>query len=164
MGLPFISGVKVLAPAFYSLKDTKTPVIVAFFITFIYISGALILMRPLRVAGIALALSISSVFNCGILFILLERKIGKIQKRNLLSSTVKSLIFALIMGGGIWYFFKSFAFDQMSSLDQIVMLFATILLGIVIYAGLSLVFNPEDLQSFKGMFSRDETLKGRKNS
>lgn len=162
MGLPFISGVKVLAPAFYSLKDTKTPVIVAFFIMFIYISAAVILMRPLRVAGIALALSISSVFNCGILFILLERKIGGLQKRSLLVSSLKSLIFALIMGGGIWYFFKRFAFDQMSSLDQIVMLFATILLGIVIYVGLSLVFNPEDLKSFKGMFSRGETLKGKK--
>jgi putative peptidoglycan lipid II flippase len=30
-GLPFISGVKILAPAFYSFKDIKTPVIVAFF-------------------------------------------------------------------------------------------------------------------------------------
>jgi len=62
-GLPFISGVKVLTPAFYSFKDIKTPVVVSFFIMLGNIGLSLILMNPLRVGGIALALSITSVFN-----------------------------------------------------------------------------------------------------
>ncbi|MFQ6039136.1 MAG: murein biosynthesis integral membrane protein MurJ, partial [Candidatus Aminicenantales bacterium] len=75
MGIPFISGVRIMAPAFYSLKDIKTPVIVASFIMLLYIGFSLILMGPLRVGGIALALALASVFHFVALFILLERKI-----------------------------------------------------------------------------------------
>lgn len=159
LGLPFISGVKILAPAFYSLKDTKTPVIVAFFVMLSYISLSLILMKPLRVAGIALALSFSVVFNFFLLFILLERKIGKIEKKEFLTSSLKSAFSAAVMGGSVWFFMKHFDFQRLIFLEQLGVLLSAIVIGILIYLLMNLLFNHEDLRSLRDIFSRERVLK-----
>ena len=157
--LPFISGVKILAPAFYSLKDTKTPVVVAFFVMLSYISLSLILMPPLRVGGIALALSLSSVLNFILLFILLERKIGGIEKREILVSSIKSTFSAAGMGVAVWVFIRNFAFDRLVFIKQLGVLLAAVFLGVVIYVVFHLLFNHEDLRNLKDIFSRDKILK-----
>ena len=156
LGIPFISGVKILSPVFYSLKDTKSPVIVAFFVMISYIALSLILMGPLRVGGIALALSISSIFNFVLLFILLEKKIGSIRKKELFSSAVRSLVSALMMGGGVWFFIKHFEFDSLSFLEKLGALLGAIAMGMAVYILLSLLFNPEELKSLKNIFSRKD--------
>jgi putative peptidoglycan lipid II flippase len=157
--LPFISGVKIFAPAFYSLKDTKTPVVVAFFVMLSYISLSLILMHPLRVGGIALALSLASVLNFILLIVLLERKIGKIEMREVWISSLKSIFSAGAMGVGVWFFMKNFAFDRLPFIRQLGVLLAAVFLGIVIYVLFHLLFNHEDLRDLKAVFSRDKILK-----
>jgi len=158
-GLPFISGVKILSPAFYSFKDIKTPVIVAFFVMITYIGLSLILMNPLRVGGIALALSLASVFNFIVLFFLLQKKIGRIQKKEFVISGTKSALSAGVMGIAVWFFIKQFDFPGMIFQKQLAVLSAAIALGILVYVVLSLLFNHEDLRSLKGVFSREEKFK-----
>jgi putative peptidoglycan lipid II flippase len=161
LAIPAISGVKVVAPAFFSLKDTKTPVKVAFFITFIYVASALWLMGPLRVAGIALALAISSLINFLGLYVLLERKIGTIPKRGMLFFALKAALFSAAMGMVIYIFYRQFAFDGAANLEKIGILLATILVGIAAYMGLNLIFSRREVMSLKGLFSkRDETAAG----
>jgi len=155
-GLPVISGVKILAPAFYSLKDTKTPVIVAFFVMISYIILSLILMAPLRVGGIALALSIASIINFSLLFYLLERKIGPLDKRAVFRSAVKSALGGAGMGIAVWFFIRSFDFEQLVFIQQVGVLVSAILLGIVTYLVLNLLFNHEDVKSLKDLFSRQK--------
>jgi putative peptidoglycan lipid II flippase len=157
--LPFISGVKILAPAFYSLKDTKTPVVVAFFVMLSYISLSLILMSPMRVGGIALALSLSSVLNFILLFILLERKIGRIEKREILVSSIKSAFSAAGMGIVVWVFIRNFTFDRLVFIKQLGVLLAAVFLGMVIYVVFHLLFNHEDLRNLKNIFSRDKIVR-----
>lgn len=158
-GLPFISGAKILAPAFFSLKDTKTPAIVAFFVMLSYISLSLILMRPLRVGGIALALSLSVVFNFFLLFVLLEKKIGKIEKKEFLASALKSAFSAAVMGGSVWFFIQHFEFQRLPFLEQLGLLLSAIVIGILIYLFMSLLFNHEDIKGLKGIFSRERVLR-----
>lgn len=162
LGLPFVSSVKILATAFYSLKDTKTPVYVAFFIMLLYISLSLIFMGPLRVGGIALALSVSSVFNFIGLFLLLEKKIGRIQKRILLTSTGKAVFSSGGMGLTVWYFMRMFDFSQQTFPSQLGILLAAIAIGILVYVVMNLLFNHEDLRSMKDMFSREKILEERR--
>ncbi|UCC38900.1 MAG: murein biosynthesis integral membrane protein MurJ [Candidatus Aminicenantes bacterium] len=157
--LPFISGVRILAPAFYSLKDTKTPAVVAFFVMIIYISCSLILMGPLRVGGIALALSFSVAFNFFVLFAILERKIGKVEKKEFIASAFKSAFSAAVMGGLVWFFMKQFDFPQLIFLKQLGVLFAAIALGILAYILFNLLFNHEDLRSLRDIFSRERILR-----
>jgi len=158
IGLPFISAAKILAPVFYSLKDTKTPVIIAFFVMIIYLALSFILMNPLKVGGIALALSLAEVFNFLLLFIFLERKIGKINKKGILASTLKSTLSAVLMGALIWFFIDQFDFQKLEFLSQLGALLGTILLGILAYVMLNLLFNNQELKSLKDIFSRDRIL------
>jgi len=158
-GLPFISGVKILASAFHSLKDTKTPVIVAFFVMISYISLSWILMRPLRVGGIALALSISSVLNLLLLFFLLERKIGKIEWKRFSASALKSSFSAAVMGGAVWLLVRHFDFQRLVFLEQLGVLFSAIFVGILVYLSMNLLFNHEELRSLTDVFSREGILK-----
>jgi len=159
LGIPFISGVKILSPAFYSFKDIKTPVIVAFFIMLGYIGLSLILMNPLRVGGIALALSITSVLNFILLFFLLEKKIGKIEKKEFIIPAIKYGFSAVVMGGAVWYFFKQFEFLSLAFFPKLGVLLSAITLGILVYILLNLLFNHEDLKSLRDAFSRERILK-----
>ena len=159
LGLPFLSGVKIFAPAFYSLKDTKTPVIVAFFVMISYLTLSFVLMGSMRVAGIALALSVSTLINFISLFILLERKIGKVGKKEIFVSALKSLLFAGAMGAGVWIFIRQFDFSRLEFLAKLGILGAAICIGLAVYFFLNLLFNPQDLRSLKDVFSREKILK-----
>jgi putative peptidoglycan lipid II flippase len=158
-GLPFISGVKILAPAFYSLKDTKTPVIVAFFVMISYIGLSLILMKPLRVGGIALALSLSSVLNFALLFFLLQKKIGPIRKSNIVVTAGKSLFFAAVMAGAVRLFLYQFSFERLPFIEQLGILLAAIMIGILCYVLLQLFFNHEELRILQSVFSKEKITK-----
>jgi putative peptidoglycan lipid II flippase len=155
-GLPFISGAKILAPAFYSLKDTKTPVIVAFFVMISYVGLSFILMTPLRVGGIALALSLSSVLNFTLLFILLQKKIGPIKKKDMIISAGKSLFFAGVMAGSVRMFMNPIRFGGLPFVEQLGVLLAAIAVGILLYVLLQLFFNHEDLRILLSVFSKEK--------
>lgn len=157
-GLPFISGTKILAPMFYSLKDTKTPVIVAFFVMVSYIGFSFFLMGPLRVGGIALALSISSLINFVVLFTLLEKKLGRIEKKDLIVSALKSALSAVVMAAAIGLFVNRFDFEKLVFGEKISVVLAAILGGVIVYLVMNLLFKHEDLKSLKQAFSKEKIL------
>lgn len=93
VGLPAFMLIKILASAFYSRHNIATPVRIAAFVLLVNIILNVILIFPLKHAGLALATSLSSTLNAGILCALLV-------KRNIFtpSSAWKKTIFQLIMG------------------------------------------------------------------
>ncbi|MFA9461829.1 murein biosynthesis integral membrane protein MurJ [Thiohalorhabdus methylotrophus] len=66
-GLVGFIGVKVLAPAYYAQQDTRTPVRVAVWALTANILLNLALIGPLAHAGLALATSLASFLNAGLL-------------------------------------------------------------------------------------------------
>jgi putative peptidoglycan lipid II flippase len=73
-GLVGLILVKVLAPGFYARQDIRTPVRIAI-ITLVATQVAnVILIWPLRHAGLALATSLGACLNAGMLFTLLRRR------------------------------------------------------------------------------------------
>ena len=76
VGLPAFILIKVLATAFFSRQDTKTPVKVSVvaMVTNVVLNLALVL--PLAHAGLALATSLSAWLNAGLLYWLLRRNQG----------------------------------------------------------------------------------------
>jgi len=102
-GLSFVAMARVLAPAFYALKDTRTPVWAAL-ITFLFNLGfSLALMGPLRHAGLALATSLSALGNMMVLLWYLRRKIGPFGGRKIALCGCKSLVASLPMTVAVWY-------------------------------------------------------------
>jgi len=160
LGIPFISGVKILAPAFYALKDTKTPVIVASTVMVGYILMSILLMGPMRVAGLALALSVASGTNFFVLFSLLERKIGRVEKKEIWTSFWRSVLSAILMGGAVILFLRQFDMNKMDFPIKAGLLGITILLGFMIYVSLSYFLNKKDLgELIKHFFSKKQPNK-----
>lgn len=75
-GLLFVGISRVIAPTFYALKDTRTPVIVSIWTMLVNAGLGLALMGPMQHAGLAIALTLASVFNALVLMILLIRRMG----------------------------------------------------------------------------------------
>jgi len=98
IGLSFLGVLKVIVPAFYAFKDTKTPVLGAFFALITNFILNLVLFRPLQVGGIALATSLAALVNVAFLLGRLERKYFKLPHREIWVSTLKILLASLLMG------------------------------------------------------------------
>ena len=88
----------VLARAFYSLQDTKTPAINAAIAMFMNIVLNIILSKFLGIGGLALATSISAIFCTGLLFTNLRKKIGPFGMKSIIISFMKILCASLVMG------------------------------------------------------------------
>ena len=100
-GLTVVALVRVVVPAFYALKDTKTPVITAFVAFVLNLVFSLLLMGPLLHGGLALASSLSSLCNLLLLVWLLRRKIGPFGGRTIMISGVKALAASLPMAAAV---------------------------------------------------------------
>ncbi len=79
-GLPAFMLVKLLATAFYSRQDIRTPVKIAAYALLVNLVLNIILIYPMRHAGLALATSLASYFNSGYLLLTLVRR-GHYQAR-----------------------------------------------------------------------------------
>jgi putative peptidoglycan lipid II flippase len=90
-GLVFVGVSRVVVPTFYALQDTRTPVWVSIWTLLVSIVASLVLMGPMQHAGLALALTLSSVFNAVALLWLLQRRLGDIQLHGLLIFVLRLL-------------------------------------------------------------------------
>lgn len=89
---------EVLSRAFYSLQDTKIPMINAAIAMIINIFLNIILSKFLGIGGLALATSISAIFCTVLLFISLRKKIGPFGMKKISISFLKILCASLVMG------------------------------------------------------------------
>jgi len=104
LGLGSFAMVKVVVPVFYAQKDTRTPVKIAIAALVVNIILNIILMIPLKHVGLALATSLASFFNLGMLLLLLERRGQGPQWNALKSSLLRNLpALALITLGSLTY-------------------------------------------------------------
>lgn len=79
LGLWAFAGVRVIAPAFYALQDTVTPVKVAAVSLAANLVLSLILMGPLRHGGLALATSSAAAINFLLLGFILIKRLGSLH-------------------------------------------------------------------------------------
>ncbi len=102
LGLSFVAMTRVLAPAFYALKDTRTPVWTAFIAFLLNVVFSLALMGPLLHGGLALATTLSALANMLLLLWFLRRKIGRFGGRGILTSGLKSLVASVPMAAVVY--------------------------------------------------------------
>ncbi len=90
--------VHVLTRAFYAMQDTRTPVLWAIVAVAINVPLMVALSGPMGVEGLALALSISATFEVLGLVWALRRRIDSIQEGEVLRSSARSALAAVIAG------------------------------------------------------------------
>lgn len=96
-GLWAFSAVRIVVSTFYALQDTKTPMQIAVFSIIANVLLSLLLMGPLRHCGLALATSLASMLNLGLLIRKLRPKLGTLKWRNILEPVCKSMACSAIM-------------------------------------------------------------------
>lgn len=98
LGLVAQALIPVFSRAFFALSNTKTPLIIGIISELISIIAALILMKPLGTAGLALASSIGVTVNLILLWISLRSETKTLNESEILSLIYKISIASLIMG------------------------------------------------------------------
>jgi putative peptidoglycan lipid II flippase len=128
VGIASYSIMKLLAPAFYALGDAKTPMLVTVASVLVNTITAFTMVKILNLghAGLALSLSLVSIFNTIVLLVLIRPKIGGIRGREIVTNMGKILIAACLMGFAC-------AFVVRVSNSRLVHVFAGIPLGAVVF-------------------------------
>lgn len=103
LGLFAYTASNILISGFFSLKDTVTPAKISGIALFTNVLLNLILMRPLKVSGIALGMSLSGILSFLLLFLALRKKIGPLGGKEILGSVIRILIASLLMGLVCWF-------------------------------------------------------------
>ena len=97
-GLLGYSAVKIASPTFYSLRDSRTPVIVSVLSVGMNLGLNLLLIRVMGFRGLALGTALAAIFNAGVLLWLLRGRLGGIDGRRVGIALLKVLAASGVMG------------------------------------------------------------------
>lgn len=120
---------EVLSRVFFSIQDTKTPMVNAAIGMVINIILNVLLSRYLGIGGIALATSIAAIVTTVLLFISLRKKIGSLGMKKISISLLKISLASLVMG-----LLAKLSFDFMlTTQSPILSLLIAVIIGIISY-------------------------------
>ena len=112
IGIPFMSGLRSVAAVFYAFKDARTPMYASFASIGVNVILNLALMRVMGFLAFPLSMTIAAVVNIVILFLLVPRKIGKIDLGPLWKY-VATLTAASVAGGFAGWLLDRFLFQPL---------------------------------------------------
>ncbi len=160
VGLPALASVKLIVPAFYSTRDTKTPVIVAsislvinvvlnivFLETFLY--------KRVQNGGPALATALATFFDFFALFIIFRIRYGPLGTMGIFRSFSKISLCAGIMGVACWFGNHYTAFTLHSRFLVQLLVFAGLIIGATsLYLALAWLFRCHEIEEVYGIATR----------
>jgi putative peptidoglycan lipid II flippase len=155
LGLTFVALVRVLVPAFYALKDTKTPVLIAFIAFVLNLLFSLALMGPMKHGGLALASSLSALGNMGLLLWFLRKKIGPFGGRAITISGVKGLFASIPMAAAVYWILR--LGDWSRAGDKLIkggVLGAAVLTGVAVFLVTAHLLGCEEARDVSAMLRR----------
>ena len=156
--------IPLFARAFWATHNTKTPFAIASIGMLVNLAGCLILPsyispwtgEPFGVTGLAIAFSLASIVNAGLLFILISQKMKQFNKKEIFVSLTKISLASIIAG--------LFAYQTLYLIAPLVNMrtFIGVLIqgflagsaGILIYLLLMWIFKSKELILFKNALRR----------
>ncbi len=102
LGLPFFTLVRISVPAFYAMRDTRTPAIISIFSVAVNILLCFQFREHLGFAGLALAASVAGFGNFAMLAFLLRKRAGINYDASFYSAMLRMLTATAIMGVAVW--------------------------------------------------------------
>ena len=157
IGIAFYGIVHVLLRSFYSLQNTVTPVLVSVATIATNLLFSLLLIRSMYHMGLALAFSIAGIVQCCLLFLLLRRRLGHIDMRNMLASFLKTGAASLVMGVTAWGLASAIAAVMdvaASKMAQIIQLGVSMGLAVAVFFCLAYLLRMEEAKIVVDMFKR----------
>ncbi len=157
--LLFVGISRVVVPSFYAMKDTRTPVLVSFWTLVVNVVAGLLLMQTMGHAGLALALTIASVFNAVVLTLLLSKRLGHLNLSTIFFPVVRmipglclmAVTVALILGQVDWLVSGPFWL-------RFALLGFAVLSGCLVYVVGLWMFGVKEIQQVWALFAKKLSL------
>ena len=160
-GLPALACVKLVVPAFYSARDTKTPVIVAInsFLLNIFLNILFLnfFFKRFQNGGPALATVLATLFDFFTLFFIFRLRYGALGTIQIFRSISKITLCSALMGVACFvgnYYAK---YTLQSAFFTQLMVFIGLIGGAtLLYIGLTWIFRCPEIEEVYGIATRRE--------
>ncbi|WP_083453359.1 murein biosynthesis integral membrane protein MurJ [Desulfatitalea tepidiphila] len=155
IGLWAFSAVRVVLNVFYALKDTRTPLKIALLTIAANLILGLALMGPMRHDGLALAFTLASMLNIGLLGFALRKRLGTIGGRSIALSALRSSVCAAGMAAGVWIAARwLLPHDPKAGVALLPGLLGCILIGAAMFGVLARILRMPELQTLMYIIRR----------
>ncbi len=156
LGIITQSGVEIVARSFYADKDMLTPLFVAGLVAALNLVLALVFVQWFNVAGLALANSLAVGVELVLLMSILRRRWQGIDEQALITSTIKAVIAAAVMGA-VMVLFSGFL-DRLSlgagRLESLLRGGLELGVGGVVYIGVALALRMTEIRELPRLILR----------
>lgn len=156
IGLPVFALIKILTPGFYARGDTVTPLKIGVAAVALNLGLNLLFMHPLKAVGPALATSLSSAFNAGLLILLLVQRghygFDALSRRRVPRILLSGVVMAAALFG-VQYLLPR----GVTTIPEFLLL---VLVGGVFYFGPGILLRAFDLREFLGLLRRQRRKPG----
>ena len=137
----------VLGKIFYSLQDTKTPMVNGVIAMAMNMIMDVVFIKFWGLAGLTLATSLSSMACIMLLFRSLKKKIGYFGQDKIVRATAKSLVASLIMGAVAYYSYHyMIRFTHTGGETEFIVLMVAVTLAAAVYGGLIMLFKVDEIR------------------
>ncbi|WP_278683165.1 murein biosynthesis integral membrane protein MurJ [Paraclostridium bifermentans] len=147
----------ILGKIFYSLQDTKTPMIngIIAMVLNIVLNLAFVKYTNMGLGGLAFATSISSLVTIALLSVSLRRKIGSFGGKKIISVLTKSIIAALLMALVTKFTYNVIdAFLSAGFIQDAIKLAISVGLGAIVYAISIIVLRVDEVKLIFKMINK----------
>jgi putative peptidoglycan lipid II flippase len=156
IGLVAYTGVKVLAPAFYSMGRPRIPLVASVSAVITNLIVILTMHEALGYRAIALGTAVGSLINAGVLVAVFQRRIGGLTTRDLGWAFLKMIVAAVLMGGaclGALRLTES-VFGYQGLVAQLLTGLVPVALGGIVYAVVTHLLHVEEARTIGGAIAR----------
>jgi putative peptidoglycan lipid II flippase len=151
LGLFQFSAFMLFLRAFYAMQDTRTPAVINMFAVGVNTTANLALFPALGVRGLALGHALAYTFAATVAFLVLRRRLGGIEGRDLARGMAKVLAAAALTGAAAWagsrLIFETLGADTL--VEQIVQVGVGVLAGLILFIGAAVLFRMEEFELVK---------------
>jgi len=154
-GIWAVVGVRVVTATFYALQDTGTPVKVGAAAVLVNLGLSVALMGPLAHAGLALANACASMANFAALFLLLRRRLGRLETGRIARSLLRTGAASTAMGAAGWWLLRGGLWSAGGhAVFKAGLLAGAMALCVAIYVGASRLLGSEELDTVLALVRR----------
>ena len=154
VGLTAYSAVRVLAPSFYALKETRIPMLVSLVSILTNYVVATVTVEYLRIGhrGLALSISVVAIVNFLLLLFFMRAKLGGIEGWRMLSTLSRVLLASMVMGGACWQTSRQLDewFGMTNFIGRLINVGGAITIGLLVFAASARLFRLEELTRLTG--------------
>lgn len=140
--------------AYYTLKDTKTPMINSAIAMVVNIVLIFIFKKVMGLRGLALANATSMYVACGLLIYTLSKKIGSINGKHVIITAAKTIAASIPMVITIRVLNNVLSLSYNSMISVLVKITVSSLAGILVFIIVAIIIDIEELKSIKELVLR----------